>query len=73
MALSENIREIRTQKGLSLEDVAKCANITRQAMWKYEQGQLVPNGIVLVQIAEKLGTTCEELVKGKQNESKIKK
>lgn len=68
MALSENIRKNREQLGLTLEEVAESANVTRQAMSKYELGTLIPNGIVLVSIAERLGTTSEALVNGKHEE-----
>ena len=68
MALAENLRHLRELKGLTLEEIAKSADITKQAMNKYEQGKMVPNGIVLVDIAEKLGVTAEKLVKGKAND-----
>ena len=63
--LAENLRAVRQQKGLTLEQIAERVNVTRQTMCKYEQGIIVPNAIVLVDIAEKLGVTCEELVRGK--------
>lgn len=63
--LAENLRAVRQQKGLTLEQIAESVNVTRQTMCKYEQGIIVPNAIVLVDIAEKLGVTCEELVRGK--------
>ena len=68
MALAENLRHLRELKGLTLEEIAKSADITKQAMNTYEQGKMVPNGIVLVDIAEKLGVTAEKLVKGKAND-----
>ena len=68
MALAENLRHLRELKGLTLEEIAKSADITKQAMNKYEQGKMVPNGIVLVDIAEKLGVTAEKLIRGKAND-----
>lgn len=65
MALSDNLRQFRQQKRLTLEEVAKSANVTRQSMHKYEEGQMIPNGIALVHIADKLGVTAEELVNGR--------
>ena len=65
MALSDNLRQFRQQKKLTLEEVAKSANVTRQSMNKYEEGQMIPNGIALVRIAKKLGVTAEELVDGR--------
>lgn len=68
MALSENIRKKREQQKFTLEEVAESANVTKQAMSKYETGTAIPNGVVLVSIAQKLGTTAEALVKGKPEE-----
>lgn len=65
MALAENLRQFRTEKGFTLEEIAQCADITRQAVSKYEKGKMLPNVETAVEIAEKLGVTCEELVKGK--------
>lgn len=63
MALSENLKIAREQKGYSLEYVANRVHVERQTIWKYEQGIAVPNGILLVEIADVFGTTCEKLVK----------
>ena len=68
MALAENLRHLRQQKGLTLEEIAESVDVTKQAMNKYEQGKMIPNGIVLVDIAEKLGVTVEKLVRGKTND-----
>lgn len=69
MALAENLRHLRKLKGFTLEEIAESADITKQAMNKYEQGKMIPNGIVLVDLAEKLGTTCEKLVRGKTDKN----
>lgn len=69
MALAENLRHLRELKGLTLEEIAESADVTKQAVNKYEQGKMIPNGIVLVDIAAKLGTTCEELVRGKTDKN----
>ncbi|MDE7105352.1 MAG: helix-turn-helix domain-containing protein [Ruminococcus sp.] len=68
MALAENLRHLRELKGLTLEEIAESVDVTKQAMNKYEQGKMIPNGIVLVDIAEKLGVTVEKLVRGKTND-----
>jgi len=65
MALSENLMLARKAKGYTTEDIANKVNVGKQAIGKYESGIRVPNGIILVEIAEVLGTTAEALVKGK--------
>ena len=69
MALAENLRRLRKEKGYTLEEIAQSADVTRQAVLKYEKGKMKPNVEVAIDIAEKLGVTCEELVKGKQTDN----
>lgn len=64
MALAENIKRLREQHGLTQEELAVYAKVTREAVYKYEVGKMIPNVETAVDIAEKLGTTCEELVRG---------
>ena len=64
MAFSENLRKIREMKGISTTELAECANIAQQQIVKYEAGISVPNAVTAVAIAERLGTTVEQLVNG---------
>ena len=66
MSLSENLKQLRQQRGFTLEETAESVNVTRQAICKYEQGKMIPNGLVLVDLAIFLGTTAEKLVYGKE-------
>lgn len=65
MAFPDNLKIARERNGYSLEDIASKVHIERQTFWKYEQGISIPNAILVVDIAEALGTTVEKLVKGK--------
>lgn len=40
MTIGEKIHTLRTAKGLTLEDVAKFCNTTRQTIYKYEKGMI---------------------------------
>lgn len=71
MAFAENLKRNREKRGLSQSELAKIADISQPTIVKYEKGIKVPNVITAVALAEKLGTTCEELVKG-HNDEKIK-
>ena len=66
MAIGENIKRLREMRGISMTDLAQSANIAAPQIAKYEAGINVPNAITAVTIAERLGTTVEYLVKGKE-------
>lgn len=64
MAISDNLRRLREQRGMSQAKLAESAEIAQPQIAKYEAGTAVPNAISAVAIAEQLGTTVERLVKG---------
>ena len=69
MALAENIRHLREKQGMSMEELAGSAEITRQQIEKYEHGKSVPGLYTALKIAKKLNTTCEELAYGKAEQA----
>ena len=50
--LSENIRNLRKQKGMSQEELAAKLNVVRQTVSKWEQDLSVPDSEMLILIAE---------------------
>ena len=64
MSFCENLKKLRESKGVSMAELAETAGITQPQIAKYESGMTVPNVLVAVAIAERLGTTVERLVKG---------
>ncbi|MCM1500607.1 MAG: helix-turn-helix domain-containing protein [Clostridium sp.] len=50
--LSENIKAIRKNKGLSQEELAIKLNVVRQTISKWEQGLSVPDADMLISISE---------------------
>lgn len=66
--LSENIKNLRKEKGMSQEELALKLNVVRQTVSKWEQNLSVPDSEMLVKIAEVfevpvsrlLGETVEE-------------
>lgn len=64
MALSDNLRKRRIEKGFTMEQLANKVGITFQQVCKYENNLSKPQPETFVLIANALGTTCEELVKG---------
>lgn len=63
---SRNLVTSRTEKGLTQEELAKRAEVSQGAIWQYENGISTPKIAVAINIARALGTTCEELMNGKE-------
>lgn len=64
---SENLRNIRKEKGFSQEQLATRLNIVRQTVSKWEKGFSVPDAEQLVRLADILGVQVHELL-GKEME-----
>lgn len=63
--LASRLRKIRESKGLSLDDVAGLAKISKTYLWELERdtaGQKKPSADVLLKIAQALSTTLAELL-----------
>jgi len=64
MAFSDNVKKYREKQGYSQEELAKYLGIAQAQIAKYETGVTVPNIVIGVKLAQRLGTTCEKLVEG---------
>lgn len=62
MHIGEKIKMLRTAKGLSLEQLAQEIGVTRQAIYKYEQGVSLPTILVAKQLARVFRVSIDELV-----------
>lgn len=60
--LSENLRTLRRNKGLSQEEFAQRLCVVRQTVSKWEQGLSQPDADTLTRIAEQLDTTVAALL-----------
>ena len=60
--LNENIKAIRTSKGLSQQELAVKLNVVRQTISKWEQGLSVPDSDMLLAISEALETPVSTLL-----------
>lgn len=68
--LNENIKAIRTSKGLSQEELAVKLNIVRQTVSKWEKGLSVPDSDMLISLSEALETPVSTLLGENVAESK---
>lgn len=63
MAFAENVKRLRMEKDLTQAELAKLVGIAQPTLAQYELGNKVPTIITGVELAKRLGATCEELVK----------
>lgn len=71
--IGNNIRTIRTQKGITQEELAERLFITRQAISSYETGRTRPDVDMLIKIAEALQTDTDALLYGPPQTSENKR
>jgi transcriptional regulator with XRE-family HTH domain len=65
MSLAERLRKVREREGLSLDELATKADISKTYLWELEKdtaGDKKPSAAVLMQIAKALSTTIAELL-----------
>ena len=60
--LSENIKNLRKEKGMSQEELAEKINVVRQTVSKWEQNLSVPDSEMLIKIAEVFEVSVSSLL-----------
>lgn len=60
--LSENIKNLRKEKGMSQEELAEKLNVVRQTVSKWEQNLSVPDSEMLIKIADVFEVTVGSLL-----------
>ena len=60
--LSDNIKNLRKNKGFTQEELANKLNVVRQTVSKWEKGYSVPDAEMLKKIAEILETDVSQLL-----------
>lgn len=63
-ALANRIRELRDRKGISQEELAHRAGLSRTGMGFLETGKRWPRLDTLMKVADGLNITLDELLKG---------
>lgn len=61
MSLSQNIKQLRGEKGMTQEQLAEVLGVSAQAVSKWETGETYPDGSLLVPLAKILDATLDEL------------
>lgn len=71
MALSENLKATRLERGLTQEQIAKKINVNRVNIAYFESGVKVPSVAVLVAIADVLECSIDGLLDRELKNSKL--
>jgi transcriptional regulator with XRE-family HTH domain len=61
--LGAEVRRLRDQKGLSQDELAKVASVSKQGLSKLERGELVPTIPILERLAGVLGVDLADLIR----------
>lgn len=61
MSLSQNIKMLRTEKGLTQEQLAAELGVSAHAVSKWETSETYPDGALLVPLANALDASLDEL------------
>lgn len=59
---ANRIRELREDRDLRQKDVAAATGIDQRSLSNYETGKTVPDGYVIVKLAQFFGVTCDYLL-----------
>jgi transcriptional regulator with XRE-family HTH domain len=69
--LSQRLKQLRLERGLSLEEVASSAGQTRSWLSKVENFRITPSLSALARVSEVLGTTTSKLLEGLDEKPEI--
>ncbi|MBG9811113.1 helix-turn-helix domain-containing protein [Priestia endophytica] len=64
MNIGERLKHLRELKGMSREDLSRKMNVSRQAVYKWENNKGYPDIQNLLKLSEIYETTVDELIKG---------
>ena len=67
LKISEMIRELRTDRGISQEALADVCGVSMQAVSKWENGQSCPDIAFLPRLAEYFGVSVDYLLSGQNH------
>ncbi len=71
-ALARNLRRLRAERGLTLDELAKRANVSRSMLIQIEQKRVNPTLAILVRLAQALDVGLAELVElGRQRRVRV--
>ena len=66
---SENLQNLRKEKGLSQEELGEQLSVSRQTISKWEKGTAYPDMLNLMTISQFFGVSTDELISGRKEEN----
>lgn len=63
MSLQTNLRELRTTKGLTQQQLGEIFHISRTAISNYETGKIEPSIKMILEISKFFGISVDQLLK----------
>jgi transcriptional regulator with XRE-family HTH domain len=70
-AIGPRIRELRLERGMTLDDLARAAGISASHLSRLERGQTAPSFIVASRIAKEIGVLPSDLVTIQREQSSV--
>lgn len=67
MAIHQNLKELRSARNMTQEQVATHLNVTRQTISSYESGRTRPDIDTLARLAQLYGVSLEDILYGQAN------
>ena len=64
--VSDSIKKLRKEKGMTQDELAEKLCVTRQAVSNWEQGKTQPDVDTLTKLAEIFGVSVERIIYGKE-------
>ncbi|WP_308126675.1 helix-turn-helix domain-containing protein [Priestia aryabhattai] len=64
MELGEQLQRLREEKNLSREELAQVMNVSRQAVYKWENNKGYPDIENLIKLSDLYNVTIDELIEG---------
>ncbi len=67
MSISGNLRVLRKRAGLTQIELAERLNVSIATLRRWEAGETAPNGVRIIELANTLGVSPDEIVSGREN------
>ena len=69
--VSNSIKKLREEKGMTQDDLAEKLNVTRQAVSNWENGKTQPDIETLTRLAEIFDVSVERIIYGKESKERV--
>lgn len=73
MTIGKKLKALREDRSLTLDDVAKDLELTRQAIYNYESGTRIPRDEIKIKLCQYYGVGVEEIFFDQKSNEKLLK